>query len=252
MGGLKRLSNITSALVPTMTISYILIGIIILIINYEKVPSAFISIFVEAFSPSAIFGGAVGIGFIEVMKIGIKRAAFSNEAGMGTAAMAHGNIKTSEPVSEGLVAMLGPFIDTVIICTITALIILTNKDGIDAAQTGILMTQAAFNNSIPYIGTYFLLFFLIIFSLTTVLGMANYNEKCFNYVFKGKGIFKRPLFIIYYSSSLILGTYISMQEVVNILDIAFAFMAVPNMIATILLAPKIKLALNNYFIKIKN
>lgn len=246
MGGIKRIAKTTASLVPVMCVFYVLVTLVILILNFEQIPGLFGSIFSEAFTGRAALGGAMGMGVIEILKVGVKRAAFSNEAGVGTAPMAHSNVKTTEPVSEGYVAMLGPFLDTVIVCTMTALVILLNIDVIDTTQTGILLTTQAFEASLPGFGTHFLGVAIFLFSITTMVGMANYNEKCWNYLFKGKFIFNQFGFIAFFCGALILGSVSAVDDVVNILDIGYAFMAIPNMLATLLLAKKVKSALKVY------
>ena len=159
-------------MVPGMCLMYLICGFYILARQWDLVPSVFMSIFKEAFTGTAMAGGAVGVSIRHVLIIGMKRAAFSNEAGMGTAPLAHSDAKTDEPVSEGLVAMLGPFIDTIIVCTMTALIILTNQSHISNDASGILMTSQAFiphfgKLAIPLMGV--IIFF---FSFSTLLGLS--------------------------------------------------------------------------------
>ena len=246
-GGVRRLAHVTSYLVPAMCLFYVICGLVILVINSEKVPYVLSRIFTEAFTGSAAFGGAVGVGLIQVLKIGVKRAAFSNEAGVGTAPMAHGNVKTAEPISEGLVAMLGPFLDTIIVCTITALVILTSlTPEAMSGSSGILLTTKAFEAALPGFGKHFLGLAILLFSVTTMIGMANYNEKCWNFLFKGRSGFGETTFIIVFCLTLIIGSIATQDDVVNLLDSGYALMAVPNMIATVILAPKVKKAFVEY------
>ncbi len=247
LGGIKRISSVTSKLVPVMCVIYVLACLTIIFINFESVPAVFSSIFTEAFTGRSAFGAAAGIGVIQVLKIGVKRAGFSNEAGIGTAPMAHSNVKTNEPISEGFVAMLGPFMDTIVVCTMTALAILTSVDYQNLGDvTGIVMTTKAFEATLPGVGTHILGVAILLFSFSTMVGMANYNEKCWNYIFKGRFIFNRYVFIFWFCLTLVYGAISTPTDVINILDIGYGFMAIPNMFATIYLATKVKSKLQDY------
>jgi AGCS family alanine or glycine:cation symporter len=208
-------------------------------------------IFKAAFTGRAAAGGAMGLVVAEVIKTGVKRAAFSNEAGTGTAPMAHSNVKTSEPISEGLVAMVGPFIDTIIICTMTALVILVSvepetyvgKDGV----RGVLLTKQAITSNFPTFGRYFLGIAVLLFSTSSMLGFANYVQKCWNFVFKGRKGFGNRTFIILYAVGVVMGSITEATDLINLLDIMFALMILPNMLTTIILAPKVNNALKEYW-----
>ncbi len=195
----------------------------------------------------------MGYGIMHVIRTGVKRAAFSNEAGIGTAPMAHGNAKTSEPISEGYVAMLGPFIDTLVVCTLTALVILISLDGVsdDVAMNGINLTAYAFTNSLGEWGRHALGIIIFLFSFSTMIGMANYNKKCWDYLFKGRFGFGEKTFVAFYSLSLAVGATLKMSAVVNLIDICYALMALPNILAVVVLAPKVKKALASYNQKYK-
>ena len=249
-GGIKRLVKVTSSLVPFMCAFYFICALLIVGLNFDRVPTVFTAIFREAFTGSAAWGGATGIGFIEVMKLGVRRAAFSNEAGLGTAPMAHANVKTAEPVSEGLVAMLGPFFDTIVICTLTALVILTSIDpGTIGDLSGLALTIKAFEANLPGFGVHFLSLAAVLFSFTTMVGTANYGEKCWNFLFRGRLIFTENTFIVAYAAMVFLGSIASANDVINIIDTAYAFMAWPNMIMVLFLAGKAKQALDAYYRK---
>ena len=249
-GGLQRLSKVTSALVPVMCLFYVICALVILFIQREKVVEVFGLIFTKAFGWQAAGAGGLGYGLREVMKTGVKRAAFSNEAGVGTAPMAHSNVKTQEPVSEGLVALIGPFLDTIVVCTMTALVILTSlpEEG-RQNHSGILMTVRAFENSLPHFGATFLGIAVLLFSFTTILGTANYNQKCWNFLFKGKGPFSESMNIVVFCGLLVVGATWSQGDIVNILDISFGLMTIPNMVVTLILAPKVMRAMRKYFAK---
>lgn len=238
-GGLQRIATVTSAIVPTMCVLYVLSCLVILAMNFEKVPEVFGLIFKEAFSFGAAFGGATGYAIMHAFKVGVKRGAFSNEAGTGTAPMAHGNAKTSEPVSEGLVAMIGPFIDTVIVCTLTALVILVSIDitSLSGDIEGISLTVEAFEKNLGFTGKVLLGISILFFGFSTMIGMANYNEKCWTFLFRDRWIFKRPMFIFTFCLMLFIGAIASIDIVVNFIDLGFGLMAYPNIIVVLIASP---------------
>ena len=247
LGGVRRMAFINAKLVPIMCVLYIFFCLVILGLNITVVPSLFGEIFRQAFRPDAVWGGAAGYGVLKVLQIGVKRAAFSNEAGVGTAPMAHGNAKTSEPVSEGLVAMMGPLLDTLIVCTLTALVILVNfPEAALIKEEGVLLTLAAFEKSLPTVGGYFLGLSIVLFSISTMIGMSNYNIKCWNYLFKGKKFLAEKTHVALFCLTIILGAIFEMSDIVNLLDIGYGLMAWPSMICTIWLAPKVKKELKRY------
>ena len=256
LGGLKRLSKWTAAMVPAMCVIYVLSCIVVLVVQRERVPEMFRLIFTEAFGWDQALGGVSGEVIRRVLNVGIKRAAFSNEAGVGTAPMAHANTRTSEPVSEGYVAMLGPFLDTIVVCSLTALVILTSLSPEQMQNTdGVVMTTRAFEMALPGFGNFLLGAAVLLFSLSTMMGYSNYNQKCWDFVFRGRGIFNDTAFKIWFCASILFGAISAADDIVNILDIGFALMAIPNMIATIALAPEIKrelLAYNQNFLKPKS
>ena len=172
-------------------------------------------------------GGALGV----VMITGIRRAAFSNEAGIGTESMAHGTAITKEPVREGLVAMLGPMIDTLIVCSITGFIILSTNVWTNVDLNGISMTSAAFKEGLPFIGQSMLLIIVSTFSITTIIGYSYYGSKCTAFLFGNKW---KKTYRIIYTLSLIPASIISIEMVINYVDAMFAIMAIPTMISTIL------------------
>lgn len=247
LGGLQRIANFTSAVVPTMCIVYVVSCLIILLKNYEMIAPTLWGIVEGAFTFGAIQGGAIGLAFREILIIGVKRAAFSNEAGIGTAPMAHGDAKTSEPISEGLVAMLGPFIDTLVICTMTALVILISFPEKSYDQTeGVLLTLSAFQKNLPIWGGTILGLSIILFSLTTMVGMANYNKKCWDFLFKGRWGLNRVAFVIFFTSTLFVGALFPLETVLNFLDAGLGFMAFPNMLVTLMLSPGVITELKKY------
>jgi alanine or glycine:cation symporter, AGCS family len=247
LGGLKRLANWTSAMVPAMCVFYVVGALAALAMKIEAVPDAFATIFTEAFKIESATGGFMG--WITVVLItGVKRAAFSNEAGIGTAPMAHSNAKTTEPISEGLVAMLGPMIDTLIVCTMTALVILVFVPPNEFNQhEKILLTRHAFDQAYGPIGTHGLGIAVALFGFSTMIGMANYNAKCFNYLAKyhlGKA--GKYIFLAWFAVTLILGAVLPPGDIINLVDSAYALMAIPTMISTLILAPRVTKALREY------
>ena len=241
-GGIKRIGLVASKLVPVMVIIYFITGSFILAMNINQIPSIMIDIVNKAISRDALSGGILG----SVIIIGIKRAAFSNEAGIGTEAMAHGAAKTREPIREGLVAMLGPFIDTIIVCTLTALIILVS--GVDLSESnGVTLTNAAFKKELGIIGQYILLLCVIIFSLTTMLGYSYYGTKCSSFLFGTKSKKKyRYIYIL----SIIIGAMASLDMIINFLDGMFAIMAIPTIISSVYLSSNVMERAAEYFKKI--
>ena len=241
-GGIKRIGLVASKLVPVMVIIYFITGSFILAMNISQIPSIMIDIVNKAISRDALSGGILG----SVIIIGIKRAAFSNEAGIGTEAMAHGAAKTREPIREGLVAMLGPFIDTIIVCTLTALIILVS--GVDLSESnGVTLTNAAFKKELGIIGQYILLLCVIIFSLTTMLGYSYYGTKCSSFLFGTKSKKKyRYIYIL----SIIIGAMASLDMIINFLDGMFAIMAIPTIISSLYLSSNVMERAAEYFKKI--
>lgn len=239
-GGIKRIGNVTGRIVPLMVVIYMLAVVFIIIRNYEQFWPSVQLIFVDAFKANSVLGGAVGA----IIVTGVRRAAFSNEAGIGTAPMAHGAAKTNEPVREGLVAMLGPIIDTLIVCSFTALAILVTGVWHDQSIDGITLTAMAFEQAMPGFGPYLLIVCVAFFSLSTMFAYPYYGAKCSSFVF-GSGIVKW-----YYGFSSLfatIGSIITLNVVIAFCDATFALMAFPNMLAAILLAPKVKAAAKDYF-----
>jgi len=244
-GGIKKIGQVTSKLVPSMVILYLLCGLMILFKNYVMIDDIFLLIINDAFTGQAVAGGALGA----VIITGIRRAAFSNEAGIGTESMAHGAAITNEPIREGLVAMIGPMIDTLIVCTITGFIILSTGVWTNPDLNGISMTSAAFDSGLPYIGKLLLFVIVFIFSITTIIGYSYYGSKCTSFLFGNKWKFH---YRVLYTLSLIPAAIISIDIIVNYVDGMFAMMGIPTMISTLILAPKVMTAAQKYFKEINN
>jgi AGCS family alanine or glycine:cation symporter len=244
LGKLQRLAKVTSTVVPLMVTCYFIMTIGVLAQNIEAIPAAFISIFSGAFGGDAVAGGFLGA----VVLTGVQRGAFSNEAGIGTESMAHGAVITNEPIREGLVATLGPIVDTLIVCTCTALAILVTDLG-NTALTGVSLTAQVFEQAFPSIGGYLLAIVVFFLSTSTVLTFWYYGSKCAEFLLGKK--FEQA-YVWFYLGLIIVGAVSSLALVINLIDIMYALMAIPTMISTVLLAPKVKLEAQKYFAKIKN
>lgn len=239
-GGIKRIGLVASRLVPLMVVLYLLAGVIVLLKNITAVPGIMGLILNDAFSGQAVVGGAVG----EVIRTGVRRAAFSNEAGLGTEALAHGAAKTKEPVREGLVAMIGPFIDTIVICSITSFVILLSGAWEITGVNGVTMTTTAFSQELGILGKGILMTCIFIFSITTMFSQSYYGTKCAGYLFGTK--WKKTYKNIYILSAII-GATVSLGMVINLIDGMFAIMAFPTMISSLILAPKVMAEARRYF-----
>lgn len=243
-GGIKRIGSVASRAVPLMVIIYVTTVVYILISNITEVPQYIWLIVTDAFSGEAAAGGALWV----VISNGVRRGAFSNEAGIGTEAMAHGAAKTVEPVREGLVGMLEPAIDTILVCSMTALALLMTGAWVDTSVDGITMTAVAFDTAIPSIGVYLLILCVFIFSITTMFTYSYYGTKCLNFL---AGAEVKHYYNYFYVFSIFFGSITTIDIVVNLIDGMFAMMAIPTMIGTILLAPRVIDASKDYFFRKK-
>ena len=244
LGGVKRIARVASRLVPAMCSVYLLASAVVVVSHYSLIPQIFTQIFHDAFTGTAAAGGVAGISFMTVVQTGIKRAAFSNEAGTGTAPMAHGAAKTTEPVREGLVAMMGPFIDTIVVCSLTAFVILSTGNWRIQGIQGVSLTSQAFEASMGDWGKLVLVVVVLLFGITTMFGYSYYGKKCFSYLF---GAEWGRIYDVFYLIMLFMGAVWSASMVVNLVDTAFALMALPNMIAALMLAPRVMAAARDYF-----
>ncbi len=247
LGGIRRIARFSEMLVPAMCCLYVAASLYVLATRAAVLPGVLWQIVSDAFTGSAIAGGALGT----VIITGVKRAAFSNEAGIGTAPMAHGAAKTNEPVREGLVAMLGPLIDTIIVCTMTALVILSSgpeflEAGEGGTLAGVSLTSRAFESAMGPTGMWVVTISVTLFSVSTMFGYSYYGRKCLSYLI---GQQRGRYYNIVYVATLAIGAIWSVGGVINVLDTAFALMALPNMIATLILAPKVMQAARTYFNK---
>lgn len=244
-GGIKRIGHVAGKMVPSMVLLYMVAVLYIMFTHVDAVPDAFALILKDAFSANAVLGGAVGA----IIIAGARRAAFSNEAGIGTASMMHGAAKTDEPIREGLVAMLGPFIDTLVVCTLTGLAIIVTGTWQTSEGNGVTMTATAFGSSLPGgIGSYVLVICVLIFAFTSLFSYSYYGTKCFSFLFGAK---YKHYYNYFYVCTIIFGAVASITAVIALIDGMYAMMAIPTMISALLLSPKVKRAARDYFKRMK-
>ncbi len=246
IGGIKSIASVTSKLVPLMVVIYISAALVIIIGHIELVPQAFVTIFEGAWAPDGVAGGIVG-----VIIIGMKRAVYSTEAGLGSATMAHAAAKTREPVSEGMVALMEPFIDTMVVSTMTALVIvITGSYSIGQEVAGISMTSAAFGSVISWFPIV-LAIAASMFAFSTIISWGYYTSKIWGFIF-GEGNRSMLLFKIVFCIALIPGAVFSLREVYMLMDAMFFLMAVPNIIGIYIMAPELKRDIKSYLDRLKS
>ena len=242
-GGLKSISKVSTAVVPFMAIVYILGTLTVILFNIEKIPATLALIFTSAFSPTAAVGGFAGASIRMAIQNGVARGVFSNESGLGSAPIAAAAAKTNEPVEQGLISMTGTFIDTLIICTLTGLTILVT--GVWSGDlNGVALTQSAFSTVFSYFGPALLTIFLVLFAFTTILGWNYYGERCFEFLFGVRFIW---LYRVVFVVMVLLGGFIELDMVWIIADIVNALMALPNLIALLVLSPVVIAETKQYF-----
>ncbi len=243
IGGIKRIGKVASRLVPVMSLIYVAGALFIIFWNYDRILDSFYLIFKHAFTPTAATGGFAGATVLYAITWGVRRAAFSNEAGLGSAPIAHAAAKTKEPVREGLVAMMGPLVDTLIICTMTALVIIITGEWTGNADSSVL-TKNAFNAGIPYFGGVIVSIGLILFAISTAISWSYYGNRCAEYLFGPRAILPyRWLYVI----SLFVGAVVQLEFVWNFSDITLGLMAIPNLIALIALSGVVVSLTKDYF-----
>ena len=233
LGGVKRIGDVAGKLVPLMGITYVTAGLAVLALNISAIPQAFITIIESAFTGQAATGGFAGAGMIAALQFGVARGIFSNEAGLGSAPIAHAHAKTSNPHNQGLIAMLGTFIDTIIICSITGLAIVVSNSWVSGA-TGAPLTSAAFESALPGIGQYIVSISLAIFAFTTIIGWSVYGERCATYLLGDKAILP---FRLLWIAAVPVGALVPLNFIWLLADTFNALMAIPNLIALLLLSP---------------
>lgn len=229
VGGIKRIAGVTQVIAPVMCVVYIAGALYVILTNMDKIAPSFLLIIRHAFTPTAATGGFAGSVVLYTMRMGIARGLFSNEAGLGSAPIAHAAAKEDEPVREGLVAMLGPFIDTLIICTLTALVIVISGEW-SSGLNGATLTASAFRSCVPFLGDFVVTFGLIFFALSTIIAWSYYGDRCVYYLFGEKAV--KPYKWIY-CCLIPLGALIKLELIWDVADITNAFMALPNLIGLI-------------------
>ena len=249
IGGIKRIGSVTSRIVPFMCLLYVSFSLLIILSNITQVPAMIATIFREAFSPQAMYGG-----FLAVLIMGVRRAAFSNEAGLGSAAFAHAAARTNEPAREGMVAMIGPFIDTIVICLMTALVCMItgvytepqfqSSDSIVGAR----MTAAAFDSFLPG-ARYVLAIGVMLFAYSTMISWSYYGERAWEYLFGNRVVLIYRIIFVFF---VFLGSIITLRNVLNFTDMLILSMAFPNIIGGIILSPQIKACLQDYWGRLKS
>ena len=249
IGGIRRIGRVTSRIVPLMCLMYVAASLIIILSHITEIPALLATIVRQAFSPQAIYGGLLG-----VLVTGVKRAAFSNEAGLGSAAFAHSAAKTNEAAREGMVAMIGPFIDTVIICLMTAMVCMIT--GVYQAQefqgqgefvVGAKMTAAAFESFIPG-SRYVLSGAVMLFAYSTMVSWSYYGERAWEYLFGERAII---LYRVIFVCFVFIGSVTALKNVLDFSDMMILGMAFPNIIGGVILSPQIKAALQDYWTRLK-
>ncbi len=245
IAGVRKIGLVAQTLVPLMAFVYLAAGFIILCLHLEQVPAAFVSIFVEAFAPEGVSGGVIG-----AMIIGLQRAAYSNEAGIGSAAIAHSAVKTREPSSEGLVALLEPFIDTIVVSTMTALIVIVTGAYKIQGLSGIEITSAAYASVFPWFPK-ILAIAVVLFAYTTMLTWSYYSVKCWTFL-AGESYRAELGYKIVYCLLLSTGAVVSMKATIEFADSMFFAMAIPNVITLYILGPQVKREIEGYVARIRS
>ncbi len=250
IGGIKRIGEFAGRLVPFMAIAYFLAGVLILVLNITEVPAAIGVIIKSAFTSQAASGGFLGATVWSAIRYGIARGIFSNEAGMGSSPIAHATAQTDSPQQQGVIAMLGVFLDTIVICSITGLSIVITGAW-ESGHNGAAMSVTAFENALPGFGQYIVSIGLVLFALTTIIGWSLYSEKCTQYLF---GVRSIKWFRIIWVLIVPFGTFpfVNLEALWSLADLLNALMAIPNLIALLLLSPILFQITKEYWAKKKD
>lgn len=242
LGGIQRIAHVASVLVPFMALSYVAMGLIVIVLNASAVPGAVVFIVESAMSGSAAAGGFAGATVWAALRFGVARGIFSNEAGLGSAPIAHAAARTNQPVEQGMVAMLGTFIDTLIVCTMTGLVIVI-MDVLPSGESGAALTAMAFSQAFPG-GDYVVTFGLCLFAFTTMIGWSFYGERCVVFLLGARAVLPfRLLWVL----AIPVGTIVQLDLVWLLADTLNAFMAIPNLVALLLLGPVVFRVTREYF-----
>ncbi len=245
LGGVKRIGAVAEKLVPFMCIGYIAVALMVLGIYVDQIPAAFALIFESAFNPVAATGGFAGAAVMMAMRYGVARGIFSNEAGLGTAGIAQAAGQTKNPVESGLVGMMGTFIDTIVVCTMTGLVVIVTGAW-SSGLKGAALSSAAFATAFPGFGAQFLSIALAIFAFTTILGWAYYGEKCWEYLV---GTSVEIPYRVLWTLFVMVGAVMQLDFVWLVSDTLNAFMALPNLVSLLLLSPVVAKLTTDYFAK---
>ena len=248
LGGIRRIAEVAGKLVPFMALAYFAGAFVILLLHFTKIPAAFVLIVSDAFTGAAASGGFAGATVWMAIRWGFARGIFSNEAGLGSTPIVHAAAKTKDPVRQGMIAMLGPLIDTLVICTMTALVIVVT--GVwNSGQVGAPLSSLAFTTGLPGPGGYIVSFGLILFAFTTILGWSYYGERCAEYLLGVKII--KPYRVIW-----IIAIFVGATRELNLVwafaDVLNGLMAIPNLIALLLLSPVVFAMTREYFARDKS
>ena len=235
LGGLSRIASVASKLVPTMAIAYIVSALFVIVTHYDQVPDALLLIINSAFTETAAVGGFTGAAVWAAIRFGVARGVFSNEAGLGSAPIAHAAARTKNPVQQGMIAMLGTFIDTLIVCTMTALVIVLTGAW-SSGETVAALSTLAFNTGLPGWGGYIVVFGLVVFAFTTILGWSYYGERCAEFLFGVRVIWP---YRVLWLCAIPVGAMGKLGLIWTLADVMNGLMAVPNLIALGLLSPVI-------------
>ena len=244
IGGIRSIVKVTAKLVPVMVAVYVSAALYIIFSHVSLLPQAFMEILTGAFAPEALYGGVVG-----VLIQGFKRAAFSNEAGIGSAPIAHSAVKTDEPVTEGFVALLEPFLDTVVICTMTALVIIISGLYAEQGMDGIALTSKAFEQVIFWF-PYILSVAVLLFAFSTMISWSYYGLKAWTYIF-GESVVSDVSYKVLFCIFIVLGSAMNLGAVIDFTDAMIFAMSFPNIIGLYLLAPGVKRDLDSYFERLR-
>ena len=240
IGGIRRISVISAKIVPVMVTCYMLLVFVILCLNFDKLPGVLASIFQSAFSLEAGIGGILGTALT-----GARRAAYVNEAGVGTASMMHGASRNDNPIREGLVAMIGPAIDSGLVCTLTAFpILIAGNYASEGGIKGLYIALNSFEQLLPGYGHYLLMVMVFFFAFSTMFSYSYYGLKCTNFLF---GAENAKYYNYFYLVMIVVAAMIPLGAVVAIMDLAFALMALPTMTSLLLLAPRVRRKMKEYF-----
>ena len=246
VGGIKSIANVTSKIVPIMCGLYLFAAAAIILMNFQHIPHAIYVIVKEAFMPQSVVGGVIG-----TIIIGFRRSVQSNEAGSGSAPIAYAAVKTNEPISQGFVSLMEPFLDTVIICSLTAFVIIITGEYLNYREgiTGVELTSAAFGGTISFF-PYVLAVVIILFAISTIISWAYYGQKAWSYLF-GEGFKRTKVYQIMFCIFIVIGSCMNLQSVIDFTDATMLAMAAPNLIAIFILLPEIKQDLIAYCKKYK-